>query len=120
MAALGRNGVQPISILHGAVDDIAVWRRALSVDEIGYLASGQTVPGAILQITSVKVEPPTVTVTWTGGQGTYQLQRRTSLTTGDWENVGAPTSASGRRTSSLAKARFIACEATEFPGECKL
>lgn len=28
---------------------------------------------------------------WRGGVGPYQVQRRTSLTVGDWENVGSPT-----------------------------
>jgi WD40 repeat protein len=32
---------------------------------------------------------------WQGGSGRYQLQQRTNLTTGAWQDVGAPTTATG-------------------------
>lgn len=44
IAGLGRNGDQAGSYLQAAVDDIGLWNRALSEDEIGYLAAGKGVP----------------------------------------------------------------------------
>jgi hypothetical protein len=32
---------------------------------------------------------------WTGGSGLYQLQQRTNLSVGSWENEGGPTTALG-------------------------
>lgn len=43
-AGLGRNGSQALYFLSSTLDDIAVWGQALSVDAIGYLASGNFVP----------------------------------------------------------------------------
>ena len=51
-----------------------------------------SVPIAGLEITGIRVEGTTVTITWENGTGPFQLQRSTSLTEGTWENVGAPTS----------------------------
>jgi hypothetical protein len=43
------------------------------------------------------LEPPVrqgaqLALHWTGGKPMYQVQVRSSLTTGDWTNQGAPTS----------------------------
>jgi len=32
-----------------------------------------------------------ITLHWGGGSGLYQLQARNSLTAGDWQNLGSPT-----------------------------
>jgi hypothetical protein len=45
-----------------------------------------------LSINNINLTGSTITVTWEGGQPPYQLQRRSSVTQGTWENVGAPTS----------------------------
>jgi WD40 repeat protein len=37
---------------------------------------------------------------WAGGSGSYQLQQRTSLSSGDWENSGVPTTATGFTNST--------------------
>lgn len=52
-----------------------------------------TAPIPAVKITAITVAESVVTVTWEGGVGPFQLRRRASLTSGDWENVGAPTSA---------------------------
>jgi len=91
VAGLGRNGPDASSFFNGPLDDIAVWNRALTVDEISFLASGNAVPHG-LAITEVSVVDGMITIRWMGGQAPYQLQRRTSLSSGDWENVGSPTS----------------------------
>lgn len=44
IAGIGRNGDQAAYYLNAAVDDIGIWRRALTVDEVGYLAAGKVVP----------------------------------------------------------------------------
>ncbi len=50
------------------------------------------VPVGNIQITDISIADSTVTITWQGGQGPFQLQRRTEAAQGAWENVGAPTS----------------------------
>ncbi|MBE0542591.1 MAG: DUF5050 domain-containing protein [Verrucomicrobia bacterium] len=46
-----------------------------------------------VEITAIRVAGSVVTITWEGGVGPFQLQRRASLMTGQWENVGDPTTA---------------------------
>ncbi len=41
----------------------------------------------------VSLSGTTLTFTWTGGGGSYQLQKATSLTTPSWQNVGPSTTA---------------------------
>ncbi len=44
-----------------------------------------------IRITEVVRVGPDVVLTWRGGVGPYQVQRRASLDTGNWENVGDTT-----------------------------
>lgn len=44
VSALGRDGGEARYFLDAALDDVAVWRRALSAEEIRYLANGNAVP----------------------------------------------------------------------------
>jgi hypothetical protein len=46
-----------------------------------------------VEITDIQVAGSVVTITWEGGVGPFQLQRRASLMTGQWENVGDATTA---------------------------
>jgi hypothetical protein len=95
VVAIGHNGAQQISLFNGAIDDVAIWSRALTSDEIGYLAAGHAVigaPSATITISNITVQDGKVHITWSGGQGSYQLQRRTSLDSDNaWDNIGAPT-----------------------------
>jgi hypothetical protein len=80
--------------LEGRLDEVGIWGRGLSSGEIAYLAAGNAIPIVVvvpIEITGIQVEDETVTVTWSGDSPSYQLQRRTVLTGGDWENVGEPT-----------------------------
>lgn len=43
------------------------------------------------RVTDITVSNSVVTITWEGGIGPFQLQRRASLTTGQWEDAGATT-----------------------------
>jgi hypothetical protein len=46
-----------------------------------------------ISMSGITVQGSTVTVTWEGGLPPFQLQRRSSLTEGSWEDVGSATSA---------------------------
>ncbi len=50
------------------------------------------VAAAVPAITSVTRSSSDLTITWLGGIAPYQVQKRTSLTAGAWQNDGAPTS----------------------------
>jgi hypothetical protein len=62
---------------------------------VGATAFGMAVvpvaPVAPLTISSINVAGSVATITWTGGTGPFQLQRRSSLSSGNWENVGTST-----------------------------
>lgn len=96
-AAMGRNGTENRYFLEAAIDDVAVWHRALSPAEIAYLAAGNAVPSPVVDVPLVIAAPVlasgSLTVTWTGGRPPYQVQRRTDLGSGDWQNLGVPTAA---------------------------
>jgi hypothetical protein len=94
-ASLGPDGTAP-SYLTGLLDDVAVWTRALTADEVSKIfAAGQ----AGNPLDTVTVTPPTggptltivrnadgsVTITSTGGT----IQRSDSLTTPNWTDAGA-------------------------------
>lgn len=44
------------------------------------------------RIQSITPSGNDITLTWTGGSPPYQVQARSSLTSGNWANVGASTS----------------------------
>ncbi len=48
---------------------------------------------AVPALVSIKVSGNTATISWTGGAGMFQLQKRTSLVSGTWQNVGSATTA---------------------------
>lgn len=62
------------------------------------------IPG--VQITGISVAGSVVTITWEGGVGPFQLQRRPSLTTGQWEDVDAPT-ASREATDTVSSEQMF-------------
>ena len=45
IAGIGRNGEAESSFFNGAVDDLAVWSRALTPDEVASLAAGAPILG---------------------------------------------------------------------------
>jgi hypothetical protein len=108
VAGLGRNGAEAANFFTGALDDIGVWNRALTMDEITYLASGQLIPSAAqpLTISTVGIESGRIVIQWTGGQGPYQLQRRAALTTGSWEDVGEAVTGTSASDPIDAQVRF--------------
>lgn len=108
VAGLGRDGATAGYFYTGAIDDIGVWSRALTTDEIAYISSGHPIPAGAepLTISGARVEAGQIVIQWTGGQSPYQLQRRVSLTTGNWENVGQPTANTSASDAIDAPVRF--------------
>jgi len=46
-------------------------------------------------ITEARLSASNFILQWSGGSGSYQLQQRADLTTSTWQDVGAPTTATG-------------------------
>lgn len=82
----------------------------LSVVGIGTTPFGIAVlphaPVGGIQITGISVADSTVTITWEGGVGPFQLQRRAAVAQGAWEDVGAPTSTNQATDSVGAQQMF--------------
>ncbi len=61
---------------------------------------------ASLKIAGISVKNSTATISWQGGTPPYQLQRRSSLTQGSWENVGSTTTATEATDTVTGSAMF--------------
>jgi hypothetical protein len=59
--------------------------------QAGMIVDDLNVPGPV-RITTVSKDAANIIITWSGGTPPYQLQRRNSLSSGSWENVGSATS----------------------------
>ena len=80
----------------GYVNSVQFHGRVLSGEEIAALggATAAGLPAVIvpsLRIATVNVTGTTVNITWTGGQGPFQLQKRTTLNDA-WTDIGTPVS----------------------------
>lgn len=109
--ALGRNGTETRYFLDAVIDDVAVWSRALSSAELGYLASGNPVPlprnDAPIELLAPTRAAASIGLSWVGGRAPYQVQRRASLSQGAWENVGSPTDTTSASVPQDAAAGFF-------------
>jgi len=81
----------------GLIDEVGIWNRVLRADEITYLAEGNVIPEpeqevAPVVITRVQISEGNVKIEWEGGDPPFQVQSRTSLNEGAWENVSDPIS----------------------------
>jgi len=81
----------------GLIDEVGIWNRVLRADEITYLAEGNVIPEpeqevAPVVITRVQISEGNVKIEWEGGNPPFQVQSRTSLNEGAWENVSDPIS----------------------------
>lgn len=83
----------PIPFYHATSDSLRQIRIFRGANQSGMILDDLNVPlpAADLHITGITKNGSDITITWEGGTAPYQLQRRTSLTTGDWENVGGTT-----------------------------
>lgn len=78
--------------------------RALSASEIAALggpkARGILVPAPPINLT-LALQPATVLLSWTGGEGPFQVQKTFALTNNTvWQNLGSPT---GNTNATLAR-----------------
>jgi len=64
-----------------------------SPDIANHVTSGETWEFGFpeLLLTGVEHEPEGIVVRWTGGAPPYQLQSRSNLSEGDWQDLGLPT-----------------------------
>ncbi|MCX8107536.1 MAG: immunoglobulin domain-containing protein, partial [Verrucomicrobiae bacterium] len=79
------------------VNSFAFISRELTPEEVAAMG-GPTAQGIVLPApsTPINLNNPVVAadkviITWTGGNGPFQVQKRTSLNVGSWVNVGQPT-----------------------------
>ena len=61
----------------------------------GPTAAGITLPQPVTPITigPATIAGATITFSWTGGNGPFQVQKKGSLSASSWDNVGGPTTA---------------------------
>ena len=102
----------PSHWMTGMVDDVALWKKSLSAEEIGELASGSTpngLGGAGLRIIDISLneDNSTVTLTWNSKPGkTYVVRYSESLNDGpdgagprNWPDIDDGVLSSGETTS---------------------
>ncbi len=56
-----------------------------------------------------------ITLQWQGGSGLYQLQQRTNLTQGTWQNLGSPTAATSSTNATGADSLFYRVQSLPNP-----
>jgi hypothetical protein len=93
------NGVEAaksVPFVHAVADYFRQLRIFRGANQAGAIIDelSLSIPSIVpdLRITDVAIAGSTVTVSWEGGQPPYQLQRRNSITSGNWEDVGSATS----------------------------
>ena len=76
LAGIGRAGDTAGNSYVGAVDDVAIWKQALTVDAIGYLSSGHPVPAGIADPDPLMiVEHPQNVTALPGTRATFEVVR---------------------------------------------
>jgi predicted heme/steroid binding protein len=93
----------------GLIDEVGIWNRVLSEDEVAYLAEGNPIltPPASLNITRVQISEGNIQIEWEGGDSPFQVQSRTSLSEGFWENVGDPINETNYEEAIDAAMKFF-------------
>ncbi len=84
-----RQNLNPVPFYSAASDSFRQIRVFRGANQIGALIDDMNITSG-LRITSITTENNQVTIHWEGGLAPYQLQRRSALNAGDWENVGSP------------------------------
>jgi hypothetical protein len=82
----------PIAFYTSTSESFRQVRLFRGANQAGMIVDDMKVPG-LLRIRDVSVLGNSVKISWQGGTPPYQLQRRTSLGSGAWENVGTTTTA---------------------------
>jgi hypothetical protein len=88
---------------------VGIWNRVLRTDEIAYLAEGNTIltPPTSLNITRVQISEGNFKIEWEGGDPPFQVQSRTSLSEGSWENVSDPINETSYEEAIDAAMKFF-------------
>ena len=68
-----------------------------------------------LWVESIARANSAITLNWQGGSGLYQLQQRTNLTQGTWQNVGSPTTATAATNGIGSSAIFYRVQSLPNP-----
>lgn len=94
------------------VSSFAFISRELTPAEVaamgGPTAAGITLPQPVIPITlgPATVSNGTITFSWTGGNGPFQVQKKASLSAPSWDNVGGPTTARVATDAATGPAAF--------------
>jgi hypothetical protein len=92
----------------GLADEVAIFDRALSIDEAkqvfdlgkaGGSLTGTTVPPPALTVSGVTATTTSITINWSGGTAPYLVQYKASLSDAAWTTVAVTTNP----TATLAK-----------------
>lgn len=92
--------------LTGKMDDIRIYDRALSADEIEDLVTAVEIPLEILDITTL--ENGNVAVTWTGPPGEYYFEYSFDLTEGSWLDISDNEIIEEGETTAVSIDDFVA------------
>jgi hypothetical protein len=82
--------VNPIAFYTGTSESFRQIRVFRGASQAGMIIDDLNVPAPV-KITNVSVAGGTLTINWQGGTPPYQLQRRSDVALGNWEDVGATT-----------------------------
>lgn len=94
------------------VSSFAFISRELTPAEVaamgGPTAAGITLPQPVTPITlgPATLADATITFSWTGGNGPFQVQKKASLSAPSWDNVGDPTTARVATDAATGPAAF--------------
>jgi hypothetical protein len=95
----------PIPFYYATSDKFQQLRIYRGANQAGMILDDMTA-SVPLRLSTPTVANGTVTLSWQGGLAPYQIQRRASLATGQWENVGSPTSAMQGTDTAAAGSMF--------------
>ena len=107
VAGIGRNGTDEASFFDGAIDDLAIWSRALTPEEVASLASGAAIlggdgPAGDFRIVDVTRAAEGVTITWPSTAGaTYEMQFNATLAVDGWSAVQSSIAAGAGNFTSF-------------------
>ncbi|HUR47386.1 MAG TPA: LamG domain-containing protein, partial [Candidatus Saccharimonadales bacterium] len=83
------------SSIEGLFDNVILWRRALTPQDVLAVYTSENTGGEFyVHVASVSTSGGNVTVSWTGGQGPYVVERKAALTDATWTTVATTSSLS--------------------------
>ena len=82
LAGIGREGDQAVNTFSGEIDDMAIWNRPLTPEEVAALAAGESIlpDTSLFQFTDITHSKNAVSLTWTSNAlGFYKIERTVDL-----------------------------------------